>query len=105
MKCSLGVIIHILQIHQFIIVTILEKYIVECIHRDPSGLKVTGVPGTLLRASEVGASMLTKCVDSTLCATADTSHNNVEGITLDPQRMISDVKFLLGLVDKGLGEE
>jgi hypothetical protein len=52
---------------------------------------------------EVGARMLTKCVDSTLCTTADTSHNDIEGITLDPQRMISDVKFLLGLVDKGLG--
>jgi hypothetical protein len=91
--------------YQFIIVTILGRYIVECIHQDPSELEVTDVPGTLLRASEVGASMLTKRVDSTLCATADTSHHNGEGITLDPRRMISDVEFLLGLVDKGLGEE
>ena len=41
-------IIHILQIHQFIVVTILGRYIVECIHGDPSELEVTGVPGTLL---------------------------------------------------------
>jgi hypothetical protein len=98
MKCSLGVIIHILQIHQFIIITILGRYIVKCIHGDPSELELTGVPGTLLRASEVGARMLTKRVDSTLCATADTSHNNGEGVTLDPRRMISDVEFCSALL-------